>query len=295
MIRTFQSLVVFLLFSSVQLLAYQYDLCVCAIFHNEARFMKEWIDFHKVVGVQHFYLYNNESTDNYQEILDPYIREGSVELINWPHRGPKSQFAFVTQARAYQDAINKSKTKTHWLAMIDLDEFMVPKEGETITGILEKYFRHNVGVAMYWQMFGTSNIYMLDPNRLMIEQLTLKAPEDHIIHTMFKCIVYPEFVRSVDNPHFAYYLYGQATNTNGIPTDPSNEKRNYTTKLIQLNHYWPRDIYNIYTLKWPRHQQYGCTDFEEYLKSLEILNSVEDLEIQIFIPLMKELSHSNGS
>lgn len=264
-----------------------YYLTVCAIFHNEARFMKEWIDYHRVIGVEHFYLYNNESTDNYQEILQPYINKGIVELTDWPHRAPKIQFATKTQASAYQDAIEKTRKKSRWLAMIDLDEFIVPKEGESLPALLNMYFQHNVGIAIYWQMFGTSNIYMLDPDKLMIEQLLLKAPPNEKNHKMFKCIVYPEFVNYVDNPHFAHYYYGEAVNTKGIPTYPYVEKQNYTVELIQLNHYWPRDTYNILNLKWPRHQQYGCTDFDAYLKSLEILNSVEDLEIQKFVSKIK--------
>ena len=38
-----------------------YDLSVCAIFKDEASYLKEWIEYHKLVGVQHFYLYENEN------------------------------------------------------------------------------------------------------------------------------------------------------------------------------------------------------------------------------------------
>src|SRR4051794_11337491 len=52
---------------------YQYDFTVCAIFQNEAKYLKEWIEYHRLVGAQHFYLYNNRSTDHYMDILQPYI------------------------------------------------------------------------------------------------------------------------------------------------------------------------------------------------------------------------------
>lgn len=39
----------------------QYELAICAIFQDEAAYLKEWIEFHKLVGVQHFYLYNHAS------------------------------------------------------------------------------------------------------------------------------------------------------------------------------------------------------------------------------------------
>src|SRR5262245_48829439 len=82
--------------------AYLYDLSFCMIFQNDAPYLKEWIEFHRLVGGQHFYLYNNLSTDNYQEVLAPYIREGIVELIDWPF--PSSNFFEwdQIQVKAYQ-------------------------------------------------------------------------------------------------------------------------------------------------------------------------------------------------
>ncbi|MBR7025230.1 MAG: glycosyltransferase family 2 protein, partial [Selenomonadaceae bacterium] len=46
-----------------------YDLAVVAIFKNEGHYLKEWLDYHLFAGVEHFYLYNNNSTDNYEEVL----------------------------------------------------------------------------------------------------------------------------------------------------------------------------------------------------------------------------------
>lgn len=53
----------------------QYKVSVCAIFKNEAPYLKEWIEFNRIVGVEHFYLYNNNSEDNYEEIIAPYIKK----------------------------------------------------------------------------------------------------------------------------------------------------------------------------------------------------------------------------
>src|SRR6187431_2863710 len=63
---------------------YKYTVSLCGIFKNEAKFLDEWIQFHLVVGIDHFYLYNNNSDDNYYEILKPYIEKGFVDLIDWP-------------------------------------------------------------------------------------------------------------------------------------------------------------------------------------------------------------------
>ena len=36
----------------------KYTVAVCAIFKNEGIFLKEWLEYHLLIGVEHFYLYN---------------------------------------------------------------------------------------------------------------------------------------------------------------------------------------------------------------------------------------------
>ena len=39
---------------------YKYNLAVMLIVKNAAQYMDEWICYHKLVGVEHFYIYDNE-------------------------------------------------------------------------------------------------------------------------------------------------------------------------------------------------------------------------------------------
>ena len=52
---------------------FPYNLAVAAIFKDEAPYLREWLDYHLLAGVEHFYLYNNDSTDDYAEMLKPYV------------------------------------------------------------------------------------------------------------------------------------------------------------------------------------------------------------------------------
>ena len=74
----------------------KYNVSICGIFKNEGKYLREWIEFHKIVGVEHFYLYNNNSEDNFREILEPYIEDGLVTLVEWK----KNQ----AQMEAYYDS-----------------------------------------------------------------------------------------------------------------------------------------------------------------------------------------------
>ncbi|MGC1878452.1 MAG: glycosyltransferase family 92 protein [Rhabdochlamydiaceae bacterium] len=57
-------LILFLCAISTRLFAYDFEVSVATIFRDEARFLKEWIEFHKLIRVEHFYLYNHRSQDN---------------------------------------------------------------------------------------------------------------------------------------------------------------------------------------------------------------------------------------
>ena len=96
-----------------------YDLAVVAIFKNEGRYLKEWLDYHLLAGVEHFYLYTNDSTDNYKEVLAPYIEKNLVTLTDVPGK--------LMMYPAYNDAIDKYRFDCRYMAFIDLDEFVYPK------------------------------------------------------------------------------------------------------------------------------------------------------------------------
>lgn len=141
----------------------KYYFSICAIFKDEAVFFKEWIEYHKLIGVDHIYLYNNFSEDNYMTILQPYISQGYVTLTDWPY--------MYSQIQAYEDCYHKYKNETFWLAFIDIDEFICPKYEYNIKDWIRQYEGYPA-VAMYWQMFGTCGIMKQDLSRLVIEQFT---------------------------------------------------------------------------------------------------------------------------
>lgn len=141
-----------------------YKVSICAIFKDEAKYLKEWIEFHRVVGIDHFYMYNNFSSDNYKDILSPYIDEGIVDLIDWPVK--------QGQIKAYEDCISKYKDETKWIGFIDIDEFIVPKDEDSVYGCLEKFDNKCPAVIVYWKLFGSSGKINRNRNGLVCEDFT---------------------------------------------------------------------------------------------------------------------------
>ncbi|MBQ9168032.1 MAG: glycosyltransferase family 92 protein [Oscillospiraceae bacterium] len=143
----------------------KYRVSICAIFKNEAPYIREWIEFHKIVGVDHFYMYNNNSDDDYASVLQPYVENGDVTLVQWPHD--------QAQMRCYRDCIENYRQETQWLGFIDLDEFIVPKSTHDIYSYLQPFEKNRGSVAIYWKLFGTSGRFDRDTEGLVTEDFTV--------------------------------------------------------------------------------------------------------------------------
>lgn len=139
----------------------KYGVSLCLIFKNEAPFLKEWIDYHITVGVDHFYLYNNNSDDEYLSIIQPYIEKGIITLIDWPEMN--SQF------KAYKHCYENFRHETNWISFLDADEFFVPKYYETIKEWLIEFDKYPA-IMIHWRMVGTGGMMKHDYKKNVIEQ-----------------------------------------------------------------------------------------------------------------------------
>mgnify|MGYP000030303549 FL=1 len=140
----------------------KYYFSICAIFKDESLSLKEWIEYHKLIGVEHFYLYDNNSTDSSLLILKQYVDEGIVTLIDWKVMPP-------AQTAAYNDFKKNFWTETQWVAFIDLDEYICLKYETQIKEWFSKYENYP-SLVVYWKMFGSSGLIEHDNSRLITEQ-----------------------------------------------------------------------------------------------------------------------------
>lgn len=259
---------------------------VCMIFQNEAPYLKEWIEFHQLVGVQRFYLFNNLSDDNYQEVLESYIKSGVVKLVEWPIApSPYMSWPEIQCAAYNYGLILAKKNKFEWLAVLDSDEFLVPVETTTIPEFLKGYKR--VGsIAVNWQLYGTSHVSKVEKDQLMIEHLTYKAKTDYDENLLTKPIVRTKCVKYFKNPHFAV-LKKKQNNVNSDQKLFSGPRSPYVvTDKIRINHYWSRDEDFFFRVKVGRRE--GWLDGGSY-ERLNQLNQEPDLIMLKYVPKLKEI------
>lgn len=176
----------------------KYQLSVCAVFKNEAPYLKEWIEYHQLIGVNHFYLYDCGSTDNFTRILRPYIRKGVVTLTRWPEFCKENadclfKWALMTQIPAYENALLLHAVKeTEWLTFLNVDEFLVPMHGNRITDVLDRYQEYS-GVDLSMEWYEGFNVGRDPTRKLVIETVELtKDPREDVQKTVSKMIFKPE-------------------------------------------------------------------------------------------------------
>lgn len=246
-------------------------LSICAIFRNEALYLKEWIEYHKLVGVEHFSLYNNESDDAYLQVLRPYIQQGEVTLIDWPDRHvdkwQNNKFAWVysTQVAAYEHAFKHAKSK--WVAAIDIDEFIVPMKAPRITQILDKYEKHP-GIEISWRIYGTSDLEEIPSDKLMIEALNKRSHPEYPLNGRYKTIAKPGLYREyLWPPHRIFYTNAQPS----FPIDP---------KELVINHYVNRSKSYFFSTKLKHKEKMDNVRFtkSEIQEMLCMGNNEEDQE-----------------
>lgn len=206
---------------------YKNYLSATCIIKNEAEYMPEWLEYHLLVGFEKFYVYDNESTDNIKQILQPYIDSGAVEYTYWP--------GTAMQMPAYKDCVEKHKNDTFWLAVIDIDEFVVADCKNVATSLHD--FEDSPAVVLQWLVYGDSGVVNKEPG-LVIERFKSHNNLDDTSE-MCKSIINPRKVE-VKTLHLPCPMVGfNAVNSIGETIIPlSNAKiQNGTYKNIHINHY----------------------------------------------------------
>lgn len=254
----------------------------CMMFQNEGRFLTEWLEYHKSIGVTHFYLYNNASSDNFWQILMPYVISGQVELFDLYEKTSNCQEHNDLQRQVYGHAVNLAKNNFKWLAIIDSDEFICMPHDNNLGKFLESYL-YGTGVVINWVMYGSSGIEELGPNDLQIEKFVYRVPDNWHENFMFKTIVRPEYVLRADihvcdcHPNMLVHASHQKFSHHPQFVSPPIEN-------IRINHYAWRDEKYFREVKRPRHIGWLCNHSDAAIDSQrKIYNSVYDPSMLPFV------------
>ena len=186
------------------------SLCLLTMFKNESHIMKEYITHYLQQGVDHFFMIDNGSNDDYLEYLNPYINNHTVDLIVDPERN--------FQVNGYNMYFRDKIKQYDWVIVCDLDEFIYArKHFKTIKEYLNTIDGSISQVFIPWKMFGSNGFNTIEHQQpeSVIKNFVKRQNYKNNEYIFHKSIVRTKYL-------IEFYIHYHTTeNNNYISSHPS--------------------------------------------------------------------------
>ncbi len=252
-------------------------LSLCLICKDENDYLSEWLDYHILMGVDRFYIYDNESRVSLRESLKEYIERGWAMVVDIHGK--------AVQLHAYDHCLQTFGAQTFWLGFIDTDEFLVPKSTQDLKELLREYEQY-AGLAVSSLFFGSGGL-VARPVEGQISGYTWRTHETFKENELVKSIVQPGLTLMPNSPHDFTYKEGAWCVNEGFLRVDYQRFPNCTAK-IQLNHYYCRSEKEIDEklrrgnsgdITWPR-RLFDTVNSNATIQDTYILQNLEKLPLQ---------------
>ena len=219
-------------------------------------YLSEWLNHHRSIGVDYFFLYDNESRIPLTaDRSDMYVEKISDK---------------IPQLRSYRKCLADINSGAlpfcDRVAFIDEDEFIIC-ENNDIKETLSEYAEFSA-LGISWRMFGSSGLLAQTPEPQM-KKFTHYAGPEADINNHIKSIVNPFLVKEALNPHYFSYTKGNCVNIDKVIIEEAFTKPIY--RKLWINHYWTRSLEEWY-IKVVRGR--ADSDDKRDLKMFDDLNSL---------------------
>ena len=146
------------------------NICVCTYVKNQNLYIIEFIQFYQKIGVNKFFLYDNNEKDGetFDNLLRAYKDNGTVEIINW--RGKKDENEIMMN-----DCYKNNFNKYDWLIFYEIDEYIHIKDNNLKLFLSEQKFENCEIIYLNW-LFHTDNNLINYDNRTLQERFPIPEP-----------------------------------------------------------------------------------------------------------------------
>jgi hypothetical protein len=185
---------------------------VC-IAKNEDNYIQEWVEYHKKLGFDTIFIYQNDWVCN--------LEDNSIVKIEL--NGDCKQIV------AYNNFIKEYHNEYEWAAFFDVDEFLVLKKHNNIKDFLCDYSSFN-SIGVNWVVFGNNGLTEVNGEYSLLKRFT-KRQKDINPHVKNIVKLLPNVVMDVHNPLGTWYD-AQGNQHQGSFNHDGN------IDIVQLNHYF---------------------------------------------------------
>jgi len=180
---------------------YWYSIVACARW--EAPYIVEWVNYHRLIGFDHIFLYcNDDDPLEMFELLLPFT-EGEHRFVTFQH------FLYQGQQQAmYEHFLKNHKDKTEWVAFLDIDEFLrLPRDG-TVDRFVKSFGGATDAIYLNWLFFGNSG-FQTPPPGGVLKNYTMRETNvsNMMTKTFAKSSIFPSTLpRGEFAGHIWHYL-----------------------------------------------------------------------------------------
>lgn len=213
----------------------KYNLAIAACFRDELPYIVEWIEYHLLIGVEHFYLSNNDFNKDLANIaLQHYVDRGLVTII------PNYDLV-IPQHSGFYELYHLSRNECKWLALLDIDEFIYPQKFSLniYKDIIQHYEEIVISaIGLNWCVYGTGNHVF--KQQLVTQSYLKRADKNDTCNKSIKLIIRPES-EVVEYKGHSFTFKNKVVNTLKVEL-PATERFRYNTtnivwQYLRLNHY----------------------------------------------------------
>ena len=139
-------------------------IAICAIAKNENLYIRDWIEYHKNLGIDKIYLYDNNDLngERFESVIKDYIDSKYVTVFN--RRGIEKGLVYDKnninlQCQCYIETYNNLKTygDFQWIFFIDIDEYINIKKGTLKEYLNSEKYKNYDTIVFPWVIYDDNN------------------------------------------------------------------------------------------------------------------------------------------
>lgn len=247
---------------------------VCCIGRSENRYIREYVEHYKNIGVDKIFIYDNnyDGEEYFEDVINDYISQGIVDIINYRNRT-------ICQLSAYQDCYDRYGKEYDWICFFDIDEFLMFNDNDmNIKKFLSNDCFKDFGmVHINWKCYGDNDLIVYDGRTVLerfvtpIEPLDFKKsysfPENNHVKSIIRGGL--NNIRWIGNPHTPNTTTKCCNNVGNVcnAVSPFND---FNHDIAWLNHYPTKTIQEYLEIKAKRGYPDGNKD---YFKKADVVKA----------------------
>lgn len=212
----------------------KFNLTIGTMFKNEAESLEEWLLHYLHRGVDHFYMINDKSNDEFMDIVTMYDKY--ITLFNSVENKSKDKGAQTYNINKY--FLNSQVPESKWILTCDLDEYIWSPLTLNILDIVNEFENRKAYAFGIFMTFFGSNGHIKQPacvvnsftKRQKIPYIREIYGEKRFIVNNIKTISLAENIKSL-GLHIVEYKNPETLTVIQKPDTPINET------FLRLNHY----------------------------------------------------------